>query len=189
MPTGFYYNETSRLICFVLFQFRQRQNSLCEKCPNTEFFLVRIFPYSDRIGENKDQKILRIQTLHTVVIYRKFQGYFSLPQHNHKECKDAFSFLVVFILIRDGYKKVLVPYCRGRPVRLIITIKLCLIKSVICVFREAYCICWRRVDKICQSNVDASLAYCHFFMFEFPLLSPFQAIQALHSQTVTTNKK
>ena len=26
-----------------------QQPSLCEKCPNTEFFLVRIFPYSDRI--------------------------------------------------------------------------------------------------------------------------------------------
>ena len=27
-----------------------------EKCPNTEFFLVRIFLYSVRIQENKDQK-------------------------------------------------------------------------------------------------------------------------------------
>ena len=32
--------------------------SLCEKCPNTEFFLVRIFPYSA-------QKKLRIWTLFT----------------------------------------------------------------------------------------------------------------------------
>ena len=41
--------------------------SLREKCPNTEFFLVRIFPYSDwirkspysvRIRENMDQKKL-----------------------------------------------------------------------------------------------------------------------------------
>ena len=30
--------------------------SLREKCPNTEFFLVRIFPYSDWIRENTDQK-------------------------------------------------------------------------------------------------------------------------------------
>ena len=27
-----------------------------EKCPNTEFFLVRIFQYSVRIQENMDQK-------------------------------------------------------------------------------------------------------------------------------------
>ena len=31
-----------------------------EKCPNTEFFLVRIFLYSDSIQENMGQKILRI---------------------------------------------------------------------------------------------------------------------------------
>ena len=30
--------------------------SLCEKCPNTEFFLVHIFLYSVRIQENSDQK-------------------------------------------------------------------------------------------------------------------------------------
>ena len=30
--------------------------SLCEKCPNTEFFLVRIFLYFDWIRENMDQK-------------------------------------------------------------------------------------------------------------------------------------
>ena len=30
--------------------------SLREKCPNTEFFLVRIFPYSDWIREKTDQK-------------------------------------------------------------------------------------------------------------------------------------
>ena len=34
--------------------------SLREKCPNTEFFLVRIFLYSVRIKENTDQKNLRI---------------------------------------------------------------------------------------------------------------------------------
>ena len=52
--------------------------SLCKKCPNTEFFLVRIFPYfgriwdllrkypySARIWENTDQKKLHIWTLFT----------------------------------------------------------------------------------------------------------------------------
>ena len=36
--------------------------SLCEKCPNTEFYLVRIFLYSVLIQENTDQKILRFLT-------------------------------------------------------------------------------------------------------------------------------
>ena len=39
--------------------------SLREKCPNTEFFLVRIFLYSVRIQENTNQKKLRIWTLFT----------------------------------------------------------------------------------------------------------------------------
>ena len=34
--------------------------SLCEMYPNTEFFLVRIFPYSVQMQENMDQKKLRI---------------------------------------------------------------------------------------------------------------------------------
>ena len=34
--------------------------SLREKCPNTEFFLVRIFLYSVQIQENTDQDKLRI---------------------------------------------------------------------------------------------------------------------------------
>ena len=55
--------------------------SLREKCPNTEFFLVRIFPYSDwirgdsispysvRIHENTYQKKLRIWTLYTQCLF------------------------------------------------------------------------------------------------------------------------
>ena len=31
-------------------------NSLCGKCPNTEFFPVSIFPYSVRMRENTNQK-------------------------------------------------------------------------------------------------------------------------------------
>ena len=38
---------------------------LRKKCPNKEFFLVRIFPYSVRMWENTDQKKLRIWTLFT----------------------------------------------------------------------------------------------------------------------------
>ena len=36
-----------------------------EKCPNTEISLVRIFPHSDRMQENTDQKKLCIWTLFT----------------------------------------------------------------------------------------------------------------------------
>ena len=39
--------------------------SLCEKCPNTEFFLARIFLYSVRMQEITDQKKLCIQALFT----------------------------------------------------------------------------------------------------------------------------
>ena len=30
--------------------------SLCEKCPNREFFLVRVFPYSVQMRENTELK-------------------------------------------------------------------------------------------------------------------------------------
>ena len=43
--------------------FMQLFLSLREKCPNTEFFMVRIFLYSDWIQENTDQKKLRIWTI------------------------------------------------------------------------------------------------------------------------------
>ena len=39
--------------------------ALPEKCPNTEFFPVRIFLYSVQIQENADQEKLRIWTLFT----------------------------------------------------------------------------------------------------------------------------
>ena len=39
--------------------------TLCEKCPNKEFFLIRIFLFSNWIQENTDQKKLRIWTLFT----------------------------------------------------------------------------------------------------------------------------
>ena len=39
--------------------------TLREKCPNTEFFLVRIFLYSIGMQESTDQKKLRIWTLFT----------------------------------------------------------------------------------------------------------------------------
>ena len=37
-------------------------NSLRRKCPNTEFFLVGIFPHLDWIRRDTDQKKLRIQS-------------------------------------------------------------------------------------------------------------------------------
>ena len=47
----------------------QKTLSLCEKCPNTEFFLVRIFLYSVRIWKSKDQKKLCIWELYTQCNY------------------------------------------------------------------------------------------------------------------------
>ena len=40
-------------------------SSLRGKCPNTEFFLLRIFLYPVEIQENADQKKLRVWTLFT----------------------------------------------------------------------------------------------------------------------------
>ena len=39
--------------------------TLREKCPNTDFFLVRIFPQADWMREKRDQKKLRIWTIFT----------------------------------------------------------------------------------------------------------------------------
>ena len=41
------------------------RDALCEKCPNAEFCLFRVFPYLVRIRENTDHKKLRIWTLFT----------------------------------------------------------------------------------------------------------------------------
>ena len=43
---------------------------LHEKNPNTEFFLVRIFLYSEWIQENTDQEKLRIWTIFTQYFYK-----------------------------------------------------------------------------------------------------------------------
>ena len=51
----------------------KKDRSLREKCPNTEFFLVRIFLYSFRIQESMDQKNLRIWTLFTQWLLRQAQ--------------------------------------------------------------------------------------------------------------------
>ena len=49
------------------YSFKQRESlSLRGKCWNTEFFVVRIFLYSDWIQENTDQKILHSWTLFTL---------------------------------------------------------------------------------------------------------------------------
>ena len=39
--------------------------ALCEKCPNTEYFLVHVFPYSVRMRKDTDQKKIRIWILFT----------------------------------------------------------------------------------------------------------------------------
>ena len=88
-----------------IFFFFKLTLALCEMCPNTEFFLMRIFPDSDwirrntsylsvfiRMRENTDQKRLRIWTLFTqcsaftvpfsiLQTVHPFQTNFSLFQH------------------------------------------------------------------------------------------------------------
>ena len=59
----FSYNGHPSHFPSISFQSRIVLVSLREKCPNTEFFLVRIFLYSGWIQENKDQKKLRLWTL------------------------------------------------------------------------------------------------------------------------------
>ena len=47
--------------------------SLREKCPNTEFFLVRIFPYSVRMQENMNKKKLsNLDTFYAVFVFINF---------------------------------------------------------------------------------------------------------------------
>ena len=61
---------------------KQEQSSLCENCPNTEFFLVRIYPHSDWIrrdtsylsvfgpnaGKYGPEKDPYLDTFHTVAM-------------------------------------------------------------------------------------------------------------------------
>ena len=47
------------------------------RCSNTEFFLVRIFPYSDWMRENTGQKKLRIWTLFTQWLYCELRFFWS----------------------------------------------------------------------------------------------------------------
>ena len=68
---GTYWHVVLTTHFFVLFLWDIAVSDFClletlrEKCPNTEFFLVRIFPYLDWIRENTNQKKLRIWTLFT----------------------------------------------------------------------------------------------------------------------------
>ena len=62
----------------------------CVKCPNTEFFLVRIFLYSVWIQENKEKKkTLYLDTFHAL----NFRGTWQLIPSN---------FLVLNILLLNG---------------------------------------------------------------------------------------
>ena len=51
--------------CFEEPQTEPISATLRKKCPNAEFYLVRILPYEVRIRENTDQKKFRIWTLLT----------------------------------------------------------------------------------------------------------------------------
>ena len=64
-----------------------KTESLCEKCPNTGFFLVRIFSYSD-------QKKLLILTLFTQRIKQLMVIAILHTEMLHLHCKLAFSYIV-----------------------------------------------------------------------------------------------
>ena len=55
--------EICKLFHVLAVFFLHKWKALREKCPSTEFFLVRIFLYSDWIQENTDQKKLHIWAL------------------------------------------------------------------------------------------------------------------------------
>ena len=71
-----------------------------EKCPNTEFFLVRIFPHSDWIGEDTPylsvfnpnagkywpEKAPYLNTFHTVRLQLVFFSVYFHTVHNSKTC-------------------------------------------------------------------------------------------------------
>ena len=61
-----FFNQFCHL--FLLVPSTKLYITLREKCPNTEFFLVRIFLYSFRIQENTDQKKLRIWKMKKAVL-------------------------------------------------------------------------------------------------------------------------
>ena len=55
-------HKNSMILLKLAIEDKYATKTLREKCPNREFFLVRIFLYSDWIQENMDQKKLRIWT-------------------------------------------------------------------------------------------------------------------------------
>ena len=54
--TRFFLHMFRRSLCNFHSIISTAKKSLREKCPNTEFLLVRIFPYSVQMRENRDQK-------------------------------------------------------------------------------------------------------------------------------------
>ena len=82
-------------ICQILF-LRIKYNicytfcTLREKCPSTEFFLVRILPHSDQIWENTDQKKLSIWTLALIFIRKSEQ----LSKTFDKEMVNVFHYVI-----------------------------------------------------------------------------------------------
>ena len=97
--------------------------ALREKCPNTEVFLVRIFPHSDwilrispysvRLWENTDQKNLRIWALFTQCrfglfgLYVEIKGRTCLLSFAFSECRTSkriiSSFLISCVTVSFGY--------------------------------------------------------------------------------------
>ena len=80
-------------------------------CSNTEFFLVRIFPYSFRMQENTDQKRTPyLNSFHAVLIteHRKQCDKNSFKQIERERGGDVrFNLLTVYLSLQEGFLSVL----------------------------------------------------------------------------------
>ena len=87
--------------------------TLREKCPNTEFFLVRIFPHSDwirrdtpylsyaaRMRENTDQKKLRIRSLFMQCHFQNLVTDLSIFSHPNDPLAPV---ILIFYIFSIGY--------------------------------------------------------------------------------------
>ena len=79
-------NKTLSKVIMIRTNRSNENKTLTQKCPNTEFFLVRIFMYSVRVQENTDQRKVRIWTLFTQWNYVKERNHcISLLKKTKKE--------------------------------------------------------------------------------------------------------
>ena len=88
-------NLITRFTYFIfLYKMKVKSRTLCEKCPNTEFFLVRVFPHSDWIFPNS-----RIQSECVKIQTRKNSVFWHISHSGN--CKICTNFLPNYIKIQS----------------------------------------------------------------------------------------